>query len=366
MEKLTKTKVLEPANPNKATKLFGGKSSGILNFNDLKYPHFFKLREDIRGLFWSASEVNMTGDAKQFETLTEREQDAFLKIIGLLATLDAPQTKIADLVRQYTTDPSVTSIMATISDQEGEHNHSYSYVLSSLVSLEIQNQAFELGRTDEILLERNEYIMSVYNEFVDNPTIPNLLKVLVEMSVLEGLFFYSGFAFFYNLARNKKMLGTSTMISYINKDELKHGKFASELYRATLAEHPEYNTEEQAQWVYDTISDAVEHEKRWANYAISGIDGIWMEDMEGYIEFRANKMLRLLGLSEIYEDNIDNPMKWINAYVDSFDDTKTDFFEHKSRQYKKVGSNNAFGDVDEKEAVEVENDNDDLNGFDEL
>lgn len=217
MEKLTKTKVLEPANPNKATKLFGGKSSGILNFNDLKYPHFYKLREEIRNLFWSANEINMIDDAKHFKTLTEREKDAFLKIIGLLATLDAPQTKIADLVRQYTTDPSVTSIMATISDQESEHNHSYSYVLSSLVTLEVQNQAFELGRTDEVLMKRNSHIMKIYNDFVDNPTIENLLKVLVEMNILEGLFFYSGFAFFYNLARNGKMFGTSTMISYINR-----------------------------------------------------------------------------------------------------------------------------------------------------
>lgn len=363
MEKLTKTKVLEPANPNKATKLFGGKSSGILNFNDLKYPHFYKLREEIRNLFWSANEINMIDDAKHFKTLTEREKDAFLKIIGLLATLDAPQTKIADLVRQYTTDPSVTSIMATISDQESEHNHSYSYVLSSLVTLEVQNQAFELGRTDEVLMKRNSHIMKIYNDFVDNPTIENLLKVLVEMNILEGLFFYSGFAFFYNLARNGKMFGTSTMISYINREELKHGKFASELYRATLAEHPEYNTEKQAEWVYDSIRHAVEQEKIWANYAIDGIDGIWMEEMEGYIEFRANKILRLLGLSEIYEDNIKNPMKWINAYVDSFDDTKTDFFEQKSRQYTKVGSNNGFNDIDE---TEKEKENDDLNGFDEL
>lgn len=29
----------------------------------------------------------------------------------------------------------------------------------------------------------------------------------------------------------------------------------------------------------------------------------------------------------MYEDYVDNPMKWIRAYVDNFDDTKTDFFE---------------------------------------
>ena len=74
----------------------------------------------------------MTQDTKQFPTLTNQEQNAFLKIIGLLATLDGPQTDIAARISQYSTDPSVKSIMATIADQESEHNHSYAYVLSSV------------------------------------------------------------------------------------------------------------------------------------------------------------------------------------------------------------------------------------------
>ena len=61
------------------------------------------------------------------------------------------------------------------------------------------------------------------------------------------------------------------------------------------------------------------------------VDGIDLVEMEGYIKYRANKMLRLLGLSDIYEGYTENPMKWIRAYVDNFDDTKTDFFEQKSQ-----------------------------------
>lgn len=49
----------------------------------------------------------MTQDIKQFPTLPEKEQDAFLKIIGLLATLDGPQTDIAARIGHYSTDPSV-------------------------------------------------------------------------------------------------------------------------------------------------------------------------------------------------------------------------------------------------------------------
>lgn len=351
MEKLKKVKVLEPLHPNKSTALFGGKASGILNWNDLKYPHFYKLREQIRSLFWTASEVDMGQDIKEFPKLSEKERDAFLKIIGLLATLDAPQTDMATKIAQYSTDPSVKSVMATIADQEGEHNHSYSYVLSSVTDLATQMKAFELGRTDKILMKRNERLIEIYNNFAENPTMENLLKALVYTVILEGLFFYSGFAFFYNLARNQKMVATSTMISYINRDELQHGKFVSELFRATLAEHPEFNTEEFTKWVYDQFKHAVEQEKEWGEYVLKGIDGIDLIEMKGYVEYRANKMLRLLGLSEIYEDSIENPMKWIRAYVDSFDDTKTDFFEQKSRQYTKANDSNGFGD---------------LNGFDDL
>lgn len=56
-------------------------------------------------------------------------------------------------------------------------------------------------------------------------------------------------------------------------------------------------------------------------------------------------MLRMLGLSEVYPEYVDNPMKWIRAYVDNFDGTKTDFFEQKSRQYTKTSDLNGFDDL---------------------
>ncbi|MDQ0174417.1 ribonucleotide-diphosphate reductase subunit beta [Bacillus chungangensis] len=344
-EILRKAHVLNPTNPNKSTKLFGGKASGILNWNDIAYPHFYKHREQIRALFWRASEVDMTQDVKQFPELPERTKNAFLKIIGLLATLDGPQTRIAHAISQYATDPSVQSIMATIADQESEHNHSYAYVLSSVVSLAEQNESFETGRKDLVLLKRNQRIMDVYNTFVEKPTIENVLKTIVYTALLEGLFFYSGFAFFYNLARQQLMVGTSTMISYINREELQHGRFISELFRATLAENPHLNTEGFADWVYEQFRVSVELESEWSRYILAGIDGIDLVEMEGYVKYRANKMLRLMGLSEIYPEHTKNTMPWIEAYVDNFDGNKTDFFEQKSRQYTKTSDLNGFDEL---------------------
>src|SRR5699024_9095165 len=96
------------------TGVFGGKSSGILNWNDIAYPHWYKMYKRLIGNYWQADEVNMASDVEQFPELTENEQDAYLKIIGLLSTLDAPQTRTALLLSLYATDPSVQSIMAVI------------------------------------------------------------------------------------------------------------------------------------------------------------------------------------------------------------------------------------------------------------
>lgn len=342
---LERAKTLEPRFPNKSTGIFGGKSSGILNWNDIAYPHWYKMYKRLVGNYWQADEINMASDVKQFPTLTEEEKDAYLKIIGLLSTLDAPQTRTALLFSLYATDPSVQSIMAVIAQQEAVHNESYSYVLSSVVSFAEQNESFELGRKDPVLLKRNEAIMHHYNKFASEPTIENILKTMVYTILLEGMFFYSGFAFFYNLARNNKMVGTSTMVSYINRDELEHGRFISEMFRATLAENPEYNNESFLEWVYESFRNSVDLEIEWSTYVLENVDGIDLEEMGGYIKYRANKMLRMMGLSEIYEEHVENPMKWIRAYVDNFDGTKTDFFEQKSRAYTKTSDLNGFDDL---------------------
>ena len=150
---LNKVKTLEPVFQNRATAIFGGESSGILNWNDIKFPHWYKMYKRLLGNFWISDEVNMSSDVKQFPLLSEKEQDTYLKIISLLATLDSSQTRTILLTSLYSTDPSVQSILAVIAQQEAVHNESYSYILSSVVSLDKQNQAFDIGRKDPILLK---------------------------------------------------------------------------------------------------------------------------------------------------------------------------------------------------------------------
>ena len=49
-----------------------------------------------------------------------------------------------------------------------------------------------------------------------------LLRALMANYILEGVYFYSGFMFFYNLSRNGKMPGSAQEIRSINRDENTH------------------------------------------------------------------------------------------------------------------------------------------------
>lgn len=348
--KLEKAKLLAPEYPNKANKLVGGKASGILNWNDLLYSQFYKNYKTMLGNFWIPSEISMADDSKMWNkvnVLSVAEKDAYLKILALLAILDSVQPNYISKVKDYITEPSVKAILSIIEQQEVVHNQSYSYALSSIEKLDRQNISFEMARTEKMIYERNKYVIDVYEDFSDNPTLETLLRSLVSSVVLEGINFYSAFAFFYNLARNQKMVGTSTIISYINKDELTHAQFISMIIKIIMQENPEINDGGRFnQYCNDYFKKAAELEIEWANYILKDIEDIDKTEMTAYIKYRANKCLNMIGFSSIFKEVSENPMPWIRVFDDEhINDTKSDFFEQKSRSYTKVTEDNGFDEL---------------------
>ncbi|AND41013.1 MULTISPECIES: ribonucleotide-diphosphate reductase subunit beta [Cytobacillus] len=345
MNTLEKRPIINQSAPNKSTSIINGECSNILNWDDVRFSWAYPKYKKMLANFWTPFEINMSQDIKQFPELTKSEQEAFLKIIGLLALLDSIQTDYAGKVADYITDSSISALMIILAQQEVIHNHSYSYVLSSLVPKQKQDEVFEFWRTEPILAERNEFVVNGYKDFAENPSAENLLKSIVFDVVLEGLFFYSGFAFFYHLARNQKMVATSTMINYINRDEQIHVDLFVKIFKEILQENPELNTNELSKFVQETFKRAAELEIEWARDVIgSKTEGILLSDVEAYIKFYANIRCNQLGYERPFEGYRTNPLRWIVAY-EQVDHGKSDFFEQKSRQYTKVQIDNGFDEL---------------------
>ncbi len=345
MAKLKQLRIMEPVHPNKSTGIINGEASGILNWDDIAYPSFNRIYKQLKGNFWIPEEISLNDDQRSYKELTPDERHAFNYLIGLLATLDAPQARLIFKLAEFTTDPAAQSNLIFIAQQEVIHNQSYSYVLSSLTDWQGEWQVFESARTDQSIHERNRPIMLAYDSFFAYPSAENYVRAILQSLILEGIHFYGAFAYFYNLAREGKMVGTSTIISYINKDELVHTKFLTELLRSVLGENPELHTHQLEEYIRDSFIQAVDGEMKLSRPLLAPIVGIDLDEFESYVQYRANKMVGMLGMDELYQGVSQNSMPWIRAYVDNFDGVKTDFFEQKVRQYSKVGADDGFDDI---------------------
>jgi len=346
MTTITKRQIMDKEAPNRSTGIVNGRSSNILNWDDVRFSWAYPKYKKMLGNFWTPFEINMSNDVKQFPQLSADEQESFLKIIGLLALLDSVQTDFAGKVADYLTDSSLNALMIILAQQEVIHNHSYSYVLSSIVNKDEQDRTFDFWRTEPVLERRNDFVIKGYQAFSEEPSVENMLEAIVYDVILEGLFFYSGFAFFYHLARNQKMVASSTMINYINRDEQLHVDLFVKIYQELLEEYPEYDTPERAARVQEIFREAVQLEIDWANEVIGDkIAGLDVEDVHDYVHFYANVRCNQLGVERPFEGYRKNPLKWVKAYED-VDLGKTDFFEQRSRQYVKVNvEDNGFDDL---------------------
>ena len=271
--------------------------------------------------------------------ISEEERTAYDKILSFLIFLDSIQTANLGNINNYITASEVNLCLTIQSFQEAVHSQSYSYMLDSICSPEKRNEILYQWKDDEILLNRNKFIGDLYNQFIDNPTETNLLKALMANYILEGIYFYSGFMFFYNLERNGKMPGSAQEIRYINRDENTHLWLFRNIIKELQNENPELFTNEIKSELREMMEYGVSQEILWGHYVIGdNIQGINKKLIEDYIKYLGNKRLREINLEPLYSTEYDkNPASWVDS-LSNANSVKTDFFEARSTAYAKAAT----------------------------
>ncbi|AYP68568.1 ribonucleoside-diphosphate reductase subunit beta [Exiguobacterium phage vB_EalM-132] len=328
--------------PNASTALINGETSNIVNWDDTRLSWVYPAYKNHLGNFWTPFEISMAKDIKQWKTLSTDEKESFKAIIGLLASMDSVQADAVMKFSDYVTDAHINNVAIIIAQQEVVHNHSYSYVLSSLVPKAEQDEVFNLWKTNPLLRKRNDFLFEPYLAFQKDPNLHTFIHALVHDIILEGLNFYSAFAFFYNLARNKKMIATSTMINYINRDEQLHVGFFTNLFKQVLMENAsQLDPKEIQNLVFNSFKRGAELEMEWGREIVGNkFDGVTATEIDDYVKFMANKRSQQLGIEEkIFPEVSENPLPWIKAYED-VNQIKSDFFHNKPRSYARMDDDN--------------------------
>lgn len=318
-------------------RIVNGNTTNLNDFNNLKYTWTSDWYRQAMNNFWIPEEINLNQDVKDYRILKEEEKRAYDKILSFLIYLDSLQTAQLPNLESYITANEINLCLSIQAFQESIHSQSYSYILDTICSPEERTDILYQWKEDKTLLERNRFIGNQYNDFLEEKNCDTLMKALIANYILEGIYFYSGFMFFYNLGRMGKMPGTVSEIRYINRDENTHLWLFRSIILELKEEKPELFTPEKVKFYESMLRQGVEEEIAWGKYVIGdSIQGLSSQMVESYIKYLGNLRAKNLGFSTLYPGLEEEPasMSWVSEYSDP-NQIKTDFFEARPSAYAK-------------------------------
>lgn len=308
-------------------KLVGGNITNMINMNSVAFPWATSLYKKMLENFWIPQQIPMSQDISCFQSLTADEKKAYKGILSFLIFLDSIQTANIPRLSDYFTAAELIQALSLHAFQESLHSQSYQYLVESLFSdMKEKEDIYDFWREDEILFQRNLAIASIYQDFSDDPSKLNFTRSVVANYLLEGLYFYNGFNFFYSLESRGFMKNTATMIRYIQRDELVH---------CTLFENILRELRPDSDIVYEITKAAVDAEIEWSLHILdNSILGINHNSIVQYTYHMADYRLKKIGLEPLYGAP-ENPYKHLekNQDVGSSGTVFSNFFEEKVVSY---------------------------------
>lgn len=312
----------------KTRRIIGGNSTNIFNLNNVRYQWANRMYRNMMANFWIPEKTDLSSDLEPYKHLTIEERQAYDGILSFLIFLDSIQTNNLSNINDYITAPEVNLLLAIQQYQEAVHSQSYQYIVESIIPADRRNSIYDKWRTDKVLFERNKYIAQIYQDFLDQPSKEQFARTLIANYLLEGIYFYNGFNFFYNLASRHLMLGTSEIIRYINRDELTHCVLFELMVREIRELDAEFFVEDEVESMFRS---AVDQEIAWTSHIIGdGILGISEDTTELYTKWLANERWHKLGFTgKLYEGYEKNPYLHLEKLADTEGDgsVKSNFFE---------------------------------------
>ena len=297
---------------------------------------------------WMPQEINMQRDIELWKSpngLTEDERRLVKRNLGFFVTADSlAANNIVLGTYRHITAPECRQYLLRQAFEEAIHTHAYQYITESL-GLD-ESEIFNAYNEVKSIRDKDQFLIP----FIDVLTDPNfttgttvndqkLLKSLIVFSCLmEGLFFYVGFAQILALGRQNKMMGAAEQYQYILRDESMHCNFGIDLVNTIKMENPHLWTPEFRDEIKALFFSAVELEYRYAEDTMPrGVLGLNAPMFKGYLRFIANRRAQQIGLEPMF-DQEENPFPWMSEMIDL--KKERNFFETRVIEYQTGGALN--------------------------
>jgi ribonucleoside-diphosphate reductase beta chain len=295
---------------------------------------------------WMPQEINMSRDIATWKDpngLTEDERLVVKRNLGFFVTADSlAANNIVLGTYRHITAPECRQYLLRQAFEEAIHTHAYQYIVESL-GLD-EGEIFNAYHEVSSIREKDEFLIP-FIETLTNPefktgtpeTDQQLLKSLIVFAcIMEGLFFYVGFAQILALGRQNKMTGAAEQYQYILRDESMHCNFGIDLINQIKMENPHLWTPEFREEIRVLIQRGVELEYRYAEDTMPrGVLGLNAPMFKEYLRYVANRRAQQIGLDPLFP-GATNPFPWMSEMVDL--KKEKNFFETRVIEYQTGGA----------------------------
>jgi len=327
--------------------MFFGKPLGVQRYDSYKYPVFDKLTTQQLGYFWRPEEVSLQKDRGDYQTLRPEQKHIYTSNLKYQIMLDSIQGRGPGMAFiPYCSLPELEACMEVWGFMEMIHSRSYTYIIKNVYS--DPSEVFDKIVSDERILERASSVTGAYDDFInsaqtwgngnmwqsdfrDSPSSKweirdvkrKLYRAVANVNVLEGIRFYVSFACSFAFGELKLMEGSAKIISLIARDENQHLAITQNiLNKWKTGDDPEMKEimKEEEEWTYKMFDNAVNEEKRWADYLFRDGSMIGLNDklLQQYVEWIANRRLKAIGLKPQYDIPANNnPLPWTQHWISS-------------------------------------------------
>ncbi len=298
---------------------------------------------------WVPEEIPMQDDIELWKrqgsgALTDDERRMVLWNLGFFSTAESlTANNIVLAIYRHITNPECRQYLLRQGYEEAIHTETFIYSCDSL-GLD-PDQVYNMYMTIPSIREKDEFVVNMTKSIFDpnftTQGVENIQRFVHDLVgyyvIMEGIFFYAGFAMMLSFMRQNRMVGVGQQFQYILRDESVHLAFGSDLINQIVAENPAIWTPEFKKIITDNIKKGVELECLYAKDSLPrGILGLNAEVIREYMQYIADRRLERINLEKVYGS--DNPFPWISEIVDLR--KEKNFFETRVTEYKTAGDLN--------------------------
>src|SRR6201995_5739044 len=255
----------------------------------IKYPKIWEQYKKHEASFWTAEEIDLSDDMKNWQNMSDGERHFVSHILAFFAASDGIVNE--NLAVNFMSEVQVPEARCFYGFQimmENIHSETYALLIDTYIKDPAEkDRLFHAIDTVPAVQKKAEWAL----KWINNGTFA---QRLVAFAAVEGIFFSGSFCSIFWLKKRGLMPGLTFSNELISRDEGLHCEFACLLYSML---QNKLSQEE----VYAIITDAVTIEKEFITEALPvNLIGMNSRLMQQYIEFVADRWLDALGCPKLF------------------------------------------------------------------